>query len=380
MARIIEITDLAGAYATRLLVEAGHEVIRIENPNGDGLRNLPPFFRAPAGIDSSCYHQFLNAGKKSLSLALDNAPGRELFLRLAKTADAVVADDLWPIDAGQLFQANPKLVYTKIVDGDEPEICALARSGLMSLTGQPDGTPMMLGGHLASLAAGTYIAVAIAAALQLVQKSGKGVSATVSLREALESFVEQAMVEYSFSDVVTERRGSKGAITAVSGAMPCQDGHWVISQINRPGRWLKFVEWVQDPQLAAYPSLAEEANQMKQRDFILERVYQWANSHTKNELVEEAQRRHFPASPVSTTLDLINDPQLIERGYLKPLDHPQLGQVLAPQGAIATMQGRNMKAAPRLGEHNIEIFDELGLSQAQREALKTAADFDVKPQ
>ena len=119
---------------------------------------------------------------------------------------------------------------------------------------------------------------------------------------------------------------------------------------------------------------------MKQRDFILERVYQWANSHTKNELVEEAQRRHFPASPVSTTLDLIDDPQLIERGYLKPLDHPQLGQVLVPQGAIATMQSRNMKAAPRLGEHNIEIFDELGLSQAQREALKTATDFDVKPQ
>ena len=380
MARIIEITDLAGAYATRLLVEAGHEVIRIENPDGDGLRNLPPFFGAPAEIDSSCYHQFLNAGKKSLSLALDKTPGRELFLRLAKTADAVVADDPWPIDAGQLFQANPKLVYTKIVDDDEPEICALARSGLMSLTGQPDGTPMMLGGRLASLAVGTYVAVAIAAALQLVQQSGKDVSATVSLREALESFVEQAMVEYSFSGVITERRGSKGAITAVSGAMPCQDGHWVISQINRPGRWLKFVEWVQDPQLAADPSLAEEANQMKQRDFILERVYQWANSHTKNELVEEAQRRHFPASPVSTTLDLIDDPQLIERGYLKPLDHPQLGQVLFPQGAIASMQGRSMKAAPRLGEHNVEIFDELGLSHTERETLRATADWDVEPQ
>ena len=155
----------------------------------------------------------------------------------------------------------------------------------------------------------------------------------------------------------------------------------MISQINRPGRWLKFVEWVQGPpQLAADPSLAEEANQMKQRDFVLERVYQWANSHTKNELVEEAQRHHFPASPVSTTLDLIDDPQLIERGYLKPLDHPQLGKVLFPQGAIASMHGRNMKAAPQLGEHNLEIFDELGLSQAQREALKTAADFDVEPQ
>lgn len=378
MARILEITDLAGAYATRLLAEAGHEVIRIEGPNGDGLRDLPPFVGNQTRAEGSCYHQFLNAGKKSVSWSLDSPAGRNIFLCLIKTADALVADVQSPVDDGQLFQANPKLVYTKIMNDEEPEICALARSGLMSLTGQPDGTPTMLGGHLASLATGTYIAIAIAAALQLVQQSGKGLTATVSLHEALESFVEQAMVEYTFSGVVTERRGSKGAITAVSGAMPCKDGHWVISQINRPGRWTKFVEWIDDPQLAADPSLAEEENQMKQRDFILERVHQWANSHTKNELVEEAQRRHFPASPVSTTLDLVDDPQLIARGYLKPMDHPQLGSVLFPQGAIAGMRGQAMNPAPRLGEHNAEIFGKLGLSHAEREAIRAATDSEVK--
>lgn len=356
MARIVEITDLAGAYAARLLVEAGHEVIRVENPSGDGLRSLPPFLGDSIGVEESCYHQFLNAGKKSVTIALDEAQGQARLLGLLKSADGLVTDIDLPISDDKVFHANAKLLYTKISGSDEPEICALARSGLMALTGQPDGAPMMLGGHLASMASGTYVAVAIAAGLQIVQQSGKGVIATVSLPEALESFVEQAMVEYSFSGVITERRGSKGAITAVSGAMPCKDGHWVISQINRPGRWAKFVEWVQDPQLAADPSLAEEANQMKQRDFILERVFEWANSHSKNELVEEAQRRHFPASPVSTTLDLINDPQLIARGYLKPLDHPALGQLLFPQGAIASMHGRSMKPAPKLGEHNAEIL------------------------
>lgn len=360
MARIIEITDLAGAYATRLLAEAGHEIIRIEDPSGDGLRSLPPFAGDETGIEDSCYHQFLNAGKKSVTITLDDPNGQEIFLHLVKKADALVTDRSLPIGESKLGQSNPTLVYTKIRDNEEPDICALARSGLMSLTGQPDGAPMMLGGHLAALASGTYVAVAIAGALEIAQQSGKGVIATVSLREALESFVEQAMVEYSFSGVITERRGSKGAITAVSGAMPCKDGHWVISQINRPGKWAKFVEWVQDPQLAADPSLGEEANQMKQRDFILGRVFAWANSHTKNELVEEAQRRHFPASPVSTTLDLVNDPQLIARGYLKPIDHPQLGPLPFPQGAIASMHGRSMKPAPKLGEHNEEVLKELG--------------------
>ncbi|MBM4264298.1 MAG: hypothetical protein FJ145_23100 [Deltaproteobacteria bacterium] len=356
MARIIEITDLAGAYATRLLAEAGHEIVRIEDPSGDKLRGLPPFLSDESEVEGSCYHQFINAGKKSVTLQLNGDVEKETLLRLLKTANGLVTDRNFAIEETQLFRANPKLVYTKVTGSDEPEICALARSGLMSLTGQPDGAPMMLGGHLASLASGTYVAVAITAGLQIAQQSGKGVTAKVSLREALESFVEQAMVEYSFSGVITERRGSKGAITAVSGAMPCKDGHWVISQINRPGRWVKFVEWVQDPQLAADPSLAEEANQMKHRDFILERVFAWANSHTKNELVEEAQRRHFPASPVSTTLDLINDPQLIARGYLKPLEHPHLGSLLFPQGAIASMHGQNMKPAPKLGEHNEELL------------------------
>lgn len=358
MARILDITGLAGAYATRLLAEAGHEIIRIEDPAGDALRRLPPFLGNAADIEGSCYHQFLNAGKKSLAVDLDRTDGWELFARLLPTAAALVSDRQLPVTDDEIFHANPKLVYSKIADHDEPEICALARSGLMSLTGQPDGAPMMLGGHLAEFASGTYVALAVAAALQLVQQSGKGMIATISLREALESFVEQAMVEYTFSGVIAERRGSKGAITAVSGAMPCRDGHWVISQINRPGRWLKFVEWVQDPELAADPSLADEVNQMQRRDFILERVFAWANSHGKTELVEEAQRRHFPASPVSTTLDLVNDPQLIARGYLKPLDHPLLGSLRFPQGAIASMLGRSLHPAPKLGEHNTELLQE----------------------
>jgi formyl-CoA transferase len=194
--------------------------------------------------------------------------------------------------------------------------------------------------------------------------SGRGLIATVSVRESLESFVEQAMVEYSFSGTITERRGSKGAITAVSGALPCKDGHWVISQIHRPGRWSKFVDWVQDPELSADPSLAEEENQHKRRDFILERLDHWAKRFSKTELVEQAQRLHFPASPVSTTLDLVNDPQLIARGFLTEMDHREFGRINFPQGAIASVLGNQLSAAPKLGEHNTEILNELPKSTA----------------
>lgn len=355
MLRVIDLTTLSGAYAARLFAEEGHEVIRVEPSEGDELRCLAPFLKEQHDLEHGAFHQFLNAGKKSAALDLESSEGQKSLLDLLGEADVLLANSPPPIGESACLAVNPQLVLTKIVD-DAPELCAVARSGLMSLTGHPDQAPVTLGGHITLMAVATYVAVATAAALLARNASGRGLIATVSVRESLESFVEQAMVEYSFSGTITERRGSKGAITAVSGALPCKDGHWVISQIHRPGRWSKFVDWVQDPELSADPSLTEEENQHKRRDFILERLDHWAKRFSKTELVEQAQRLHFPASPVSTTLDLVNDPQLIARGFLTEMDHPEFGRINFPQGAIASVLGNQLSAAPKLGEHNTEIL------------------------
>jgi crotonobetainyl-CoA:carnitine CoA-transferase CaiB-like acyl-CoA transferase len=371
LTRVIDLTGLIGSYATRLFAEEGHEVIRVEKAEGDDLRRMPPFLADKNDLEHSAYHQFLNAGKKSLTLDPDSAAGRKMFSALLGRSDVLVTDTP-PVDEQLCFEANPKLVITRI-ENDAPEICAMARSGLLSLTGQPNQAPMILGAHIPYLAVGTYVGVATAAALLATRNSGRGIGATVSVRQSLESFVEQAMVEYSFSGTITERRGSKGAITAISGALPCKNGHWVISQIHRPGRWSNFVDWVQDPDLRSDPSLAQEENQHKHRDFIMDRLHAWARLFTKEELVEEAQRRHFPASPVSTTLDLIDDPQLVARGFLREMNHPLLGRITFPQGAIATVAGLQLSPAPQLGQHNKEIVSELGYALPHHEIFNTGA-------
>ena len=371
MARIIDLTGVIGSYATRLFAEEGHEIIRVEKPEGDDLRWLPPFLGDKHDSEHGVYHQFLNAGKKSLTLNLASSTGRRILLDLLGRSDLLVADNPLPLDEQLCFGANPKLILTRI-ENDVPEICAMARSGLMSLTGQPNQAPMILGAHIPYLAVGTYVGLATAAALLACKGSGCGMVATVSVRQALESFVEQAMVEYSFSGTIAERRGSKGAITAVSGALPCKDGHWVISQIHRPGRWSKFVDWIQDPELSSDPSLSEEENQHKRRDFIMNRLHAWAKRFTKTQLVEEAQRRHFPASPVSTTLDLIDDPQLIARGFLTEMNHPEFGNIKFPRGAIATVVGVQLTPAPTLGQHNRELLNELGYSQADQLTFRSS--------
>jgi crotonobetainyl-CoA:carnitine CoA-transferase CaiB-like acyl-CoA transferase len=362
--RVIDLTTPTGAYAARLFVEQGHEVIRVEHPEGDQVRRVPPFLRNRQDLEHGAFHQFLNAGKKSVTLDLQVPDGQRRFRELLAGADVLIANLPLAVAEPDCLRANPNLVLTKIVD-DAPEICAVARSGLMSLTGQPGESLFMLGAHISSMAVATYVAVATAAALLVRRASGQGLIATVSVLECLESFVEQAMVEYCFSGTITERRGGKGAITAVSGALPCKDGHWVISQIHRPGRWSKFMEWVQDPELNSDPSLAEEKNQHKRRDFIMERLRAWASRFSKTELVEEAQRRHFPASPVSTPLDLVDDPQLLARGFLVEIDHPEFGTIHFPQGALTSIAGTVLRRAPRLGEHNDEILSRCASSVSQ---------------
>lgn len=368
MSRIIDLGLLSGAYATRLLAENGHDVIRIDSPQGDALRRTGPFLGDLPHLERGAYHHFLNSGKRSISLNLQSPLGCQLFMELVRKADAVVASQPLPVEEEELKNVKPDLVLTN-VEEEEVDICAYARSGLLSLTGQPDGRPAILGGHMIYFATGIYVAVGTASALSVLKRTGQGQIVRVSMRDCLETFVEQAMVEYTFSGIKTERRGSRGTITAISGALPCKDGYWVVSHINRPGRWEKFMDWVQDPELMADPSLGLDEPQHEKKDFIMDRILAWANRFTQSELVEEGQRRHFPASPVSTPLDLVHDPQLVARGFLKEIDHPEFGRVMFPQGAIASVRGRSLSPAPAIGQHNAEILSELGYSESDYQTL-----------
>lgn len=366
MGRVIDLGSLAGAYAARLLAESGHDVIRIDSPGGDVVRRTGPFLGDASDLEHGAFHHFLNAGKRSCSLNLDSAAGWRLFLELVQTADAVVTGRRLPLDEDLPPKAD--LVWTEVEEAED-ELCAYARSGLLSLTGHRDGRPTLMGGHIIHLATGIQAAVATAAALHVLRNTGKGQRVRVAMQHCLETFVEQAMVEYTFSGTRTERRGNRGTITAVSGALPCKDGHWVVSQINRPGRWEKFMDWVQDPELMADPSLASDDGQRENKDFIMDRVLAWSKQFTKSEIVEEGQRRRFPSSPVSTPLDLTRDPQLIARGFLTEAEDPRFGRIPFPRGAVARVRNQEIRPAPTLGQHNAEILAELRYTDDHRRAL-----------
>ena len=364
---VLDLTSFSAIYATRLLAEVGYEVIRVEPRTGDAVRRMGPFLGEKQDLEHSAYHQFLNAGKKSLTLDTHSNSGQRILRELVRSADVVVANTPLPIDADQALADNPRLALTVVDDGD-PDICEYARSGLLSITGHPGQRPTLMGGRVYYAATGLYTSVATAAAV-LARQDGPGQVVRVSVMECLESLFEQAMVTYVHTGRSTERRGYRGAVSAVSGAFPCADGYWMVSLSSSAENWNRFMDWMQDPVLAAETALADEAERNAKRDWILDRIELWAKQFEKDDLVNESQRRHIPSAPVTTPLDLAHDPQLIARGFLQEVDHPEFGKVLFPVGAIASLRGGKVAMAPTLGQHTEEILTQLGYTAADRRAL-----------
>jgi CoA:oxalate CoA-transferase len=215
-----------------------------------------------------------------------------------------------------------------------------------------------------------HVALATAAALFGKEAIGKGQIVDVSAPQCLASLAEQVWVECSASGEMMERMGSRGGITAVAGALPCADGHWMISVPPDPRGWANFVQLVPHPAFKDDGSLADEAMRRERKQEILDCIAEWSQKQKKNEIVERAQSLHIPAAAVTNPLELIDDPQLLARGFLKPIDHPDFGKINFPVGALASMFQQAMSVAPMLGESTKLILDELGYSVKEINRLK----------
>ena len=139
----------------------------------------------------------------------------------------------------------------------------------------------------------------------------------------------------------------------------------MLSLTDSLQRWKSMMDWMQDPVLAGNEALLSFDERVKNRDSILDRIDTWASAFTKVDLVEEAQRRHIPVSPVNTSLDLAADVQLIDRGFLVDAEHPVYGPMRFPRGAIATVWNNDVGFAPELGSANRELLAELGYANEQ---------------
>lgn len=398
--RVLDLTvALAGPYGALLLAGLGAEVIHVESPaGGDIARTNPPFLsergmnldgtRADDEISVSILDRGRN--KKSVTLDLKSSRGRELYYQLARECDVVIenlsegATHRLGVDYAHTAQANPRIVYASISAFGEPsvipglkgmDILVQATSGLMEVTGFADGPPTRVGIPITDLVTPLYAVNGILAALIQRGRTGRGQHVQVSMLDCMASMMAEEHFDLYAQDGEVRRSGNSHDRMVPFGVYPCRDGHVAIAAF-RPD-WIKaLLEAMGQPGLLEDPRFATRGPRMAHAAQFNAYIETWTRPLTTAQVVAELlERRGVPATRVRTPGEVLADPQLIARGAITELAHPQMGN-MKTSGIGNPIRFSDAHAqfdvpAQALGEANEDIYGGLlGLSRDELAALR----------
>jgi crotonobetainyl-CoA:carnitine CoA-transferase CaiB-like acyl-CoA transferase len=390
--RVLDLTrHVAGPFCTKLLADYGADVIKIEQPGrGDPARWIGPFAGGLPNPERSGLFLHLNTNKRSLTLDLKSATGREIFLKLARRADILVENfragvmDALGLDYATLRTLNPALVMTSISnfgqtgpyrDWSASELVLYAMGHEMWGTGSPDAEPAGVANKLNLHLAGQAACLAALCAYYGAQLSGAGAHIDLSIMEVLAAAPDRrgvSLVAYQYCGDRMRRQPAIRGIDPPPFLNRCADGLFEISVGIE--RWDIFVravaeDWVMDPIFR--PPTRDRAISERFNSFW----QPWCMARSKRELTERFQKGGLPCAPLNTVADLAGDEQLIQRDFFARIDHPAAGPFSYP-GAPFKMEWNAYairRPAPLLGQHNAEILGELGYGAADLSALSAAA-------
>ena len=391
--RVLDLSGPEAVFCGKLLADYGADVVRVEPPGGDPSRNKGPFAGDESGVERSLYFLFYNTNKRSITLDLSSQRGRQLFRRLAADADVVVESfapghlDSLGLGYQALREANPGLVMASVTpfgqtgpwrDYQSTDLVALAASGFMQITGEPDGPPMRQGNDQSHFPGAQYAAAAILAALYHRDLAGgEGQYIDVSLQEALITYYTDAHPALAWMQLgqnVT-RVGATSNLVIPLGAYPSADG-WISAGIITPREWDTLAEWIHE--VTGNEEVLNDAyrggnqDRAPHNDIITALVVDFTTRFTSEELFHEGQRRNLVFIPVNTVSDLLADPQLEASNFWFGLEHPSTGSLQYPLGVFDSDEvSPATAAAPRLGQDNGAIYGgELGLTEGELEELR----------
>ncbi|MEO6043442.1 MAG: CoA transferase [Tepidiformaceae bacterium] len=385
--RVLDLTAVRGNFGAKLIAGLGADVIKFEPPAGDELRHIGPFASGHEGPEASLTFAVNNINKRGVTLDFESSEGQLLFRRLAATSDIVLetADPGWMDERGigfkMLSALNPRLIYTAITPYGQTgpyarykgsEISGQAMGGAMFMTGTPGARPVRASWLVSDKMSGYTAAAATMFALYHQRTTGRGQYIDVSTQEAVAAQMESAPVLYWFAKTIRQRNGWRyPSTTCPAGIYPTKDGYASIVA-SKPHQWTGLRDWINDERLMEERYMIE-ANRFAERDYIDPIVTEWTKTMLKAELFHEGQRRGVPIGESMTPADIVHDVHLLQRGYIVSGEHPELGEFQMP-GAPFQMSGtpwRLRRSAPLLGEHNAEVYAEIGVTPAELTDLKT---------
>ena len=387
--RVLDFTQyIAGPFCTKLMADFGAEVVKVEPPGvGDVSRAYGPFKEDLPDREASGLYLYCNTNKKSITLDIESETGREIARRLAAESDVVV-ESFAPgrmaalgLGYDELSQLNPKLILLSISmfgqdgpwrDWKADEVNLHAISGLMSVTGDPEREPLKNGGHQALYNTGINAFTAVTMAIYAQATRGVGQHVDVSAYETMTFLVEPPRVlQASQQGTFTARVGNRTTL------LPAADGH-VNAIRGGSGVFVEVLAKVTGndafvaPHLRAAPLIGPGAAEANQEIEAL--LIPWTIEHGKKEFYHAGQSGGQNFGYVASPEDMLNSPQLRDRGYYVEVDHPVAGTLTYP-GAPYKMSAAPWQPgrAPLLGEHDEEVYcQRLGYTRQELVELSRA--------
>jgi crotonobetainyl-CoA:carnitine CoA-transferase CaiB-like acyl-CoA transferase len=341
--RALDLTDLSGQLCGRVLADLGMEVIKIEPPAGDPVRNLAPFITSADGKRLSTVFAHLNAGKASKVLDLHAEAGRAQLRALVKDADVVIESfqpgdlDAKGLGYKDLAAINPRLVMASITGFGQTgpkknlacnDLVALAESGFLYISGDPSLPPVKPPETQAYYFASLFATAGLLAALYRRKRTGRGDHVDASMQETLAT-QEHIVRLWANEQQIAKRAGSQHGSVAPARIFSCKDG-FVYLYVTRQ-HWKLFLSlWKNHPPAFDAADWLNNLYRRAHADELNPAVEAFLSGFTMAEITEFLQAKGIPCVPVNTPLGFANDEQVRERGFMAPVEHAGFGKTRQP--------------------------------------------------
>jgi len=384
--RVIDFTRiLAGPFGSMFLGDMGAEVIKIEEPGkGDDTRGWPPFVGGEA-----TYFLSVNRSKKSLTLNMKAPEGQAILRKLLAKADVVLENfrpgtmDRLGFGHAALSAINPRLVYCSVSGFGEsgPEasrpgydLIVQGESGVMDLTGFPDGPPVKVGNSIADLVAGMSAAQGILLALLARERTGRGQKVEIGMLDVMASLLTYQAGLYWNAGGQPKRRGNQHPSIVPYEVFKAKDAYLTLGVANN-SLWEKACRALERPDLTRDPRFDTDANRVANRDALIPLLNEIFGARSVDDWLTRLEAAGVPAGKIKTVAEVCESPHLKARGMAVKLDHPKAGSVtvMGLPVRLGETPGAAVVPPPLLGQHTDEILTRLlRIPRAKVEKLRAA--------
>jgi len=383
--RLLEITQgMSGSICGRLLSELGAEVIKIESPVGDSIRNLPPF-----KLDKISYaFESVSVNKKSVVLDLRKSEGKLILKRLIKGADIFIEDypvgsmDNLEIGYGVLKKVNLKLIYCSITpfgqnsplrNKESSDIIVQAMSGVMATTGFLQDPPTKAGFPISEFISSIYAVIGILTALHYREESGKGQAIDISMVDCLLSYFTTYLPTLFMTGKVPPKRGNRHTTISPWNSYEAKDG-WVFICTGNNDEWNRILEVMEYDYLIHDQRFDTNEKRVKIEEEVDAMLNKWTKKHTVEDIIKILEGAKISVGPIFAIDQLLTDPHFLYRRMVTEVDHPSAGKipVVGSMFKMSETPGVIKTAAPLLGQHTEEVLiDLLGYTRKDIQDLRT---------